>query len=130
MIAENGLLPQDYVIEEVKATMAMAGLPLAEDEVQMLIDYNTGRISAEDLRRIIVEKAAAYMATIPEEGKEESFNELKQSIDSINADFNMDAVRGSIAMRSLQIQAEKHGISDMTLDEINAEIDAARQSRK
>ena len=64
MIAENGLLPQDYVIEEVKATMAMAGLPLAEDEVQMLIDYNTGRISAEDLRRIIVEKAAAYMATI------------------------------------------------------------------
>ena len=30
-------------------------------------------------------------------------------------------------MRIMQIQAERNGLSDMTLEEINAEIDAARQ---
>lgn len=38
--------------------------------------------------------------------------------------------RGLRAMRELQNQAEENGLSDMTLEEINAEIDAVRRGEK
>ena len=40
------------------------------------------------------------------------------------------AERGYRAMVEMSESAEKNGISDMSLDEINAEIDASRRERK
>ena len=40
------------------------------------------------------------------------------------------AERGYRAMVELSESAEKNGLSDMTLDEINAEIEASRKERK
>ena len=42
-----------------------------------------------------------------------------------NCDYGEN--RGLKAMRELQKQAEENGLSDMTLEEINAEIDAVRR---
>jgi DNA-damage-inducible protein J len=41
-----------------------------------------------------------------------------------------NAERGYRALVELGKQSEKNGLSDMTLDEINAEIDASRKARK
>lgn len=37
-------------IQETKATMAMEGMNLSEEEVRMLTDYNEGKISGDDIR--------------------------------------------------------------------------------
>ena len=42
---------------------------------------------------------------------------------------NPTASRMSMIMRQLSAEAERAGAADMTLDEINAEIDAARSGR-
>ncbi len=41
--------------------------------------------------------------------------------------YEYGADRGLWAMRELQRQAQENGLSDMTLEEINAEIDAVRK---
>lgn len=41
-------------VEEVKATMAMSGLPLTGKELLMLAEYAEGRISADELRKAII----------------------------------------------------------------------------
>ena len=41
---------------------------------------------------------------------------------------NLSQNKGLEAMRTASIIAEEYGIADMTLDEINAEIDEARKS--
>lgn len=43
------------------------------------------------------------------------------------ANYEYGANRGLWAMRELQKHAEENGLSDMTLEEINAEIDAVRR---
>ena len=48
-------------------------------------------------------------------------------------DFEIERVtslKGLIAMRVLQKRAEKNGLSEMTLEEINAEIDATRREHR
>ena len=44
--------------------------------------------------------------------------------------YEYGANRGLWAMRELQRQAEENGLSDMTLEEINAEIDAVRRGEE
>ena len=44
-----------------------------------------------------------------------------------NKETNLDALKAFMLLRQ---QAEANGVSDLTLDEINAEIAAARKSRK
>ena len=40
-------------VEETRATMAMEGMNLTQDEIQMLTDYSNGRVSGDELRRQI-----------------------------------------------------------------------------
>ena len=40
-------------IQETGATLAMEGMKLTEDEVRMLTDYNDGKVSGDDLRKMI-----------------------------------------------------------------------------
>ena len=40
-------------VQETQATLAMEGLKLSKDEVQMLTDYNEGKVSGDDLRKMI-----------------------------------------------------------------------------
>lgn len=63
---------------------------------------------------------------------------LKRSIEEKDLAFEMSLLevtdpvieRGLRAMRSMQEKAEEAGLSNMTLDEINAEIAAARAERR
>ena len=50
----------DQAVEETKATMAMEGMALTDEEEQMLTDYANGDISGDELRKMI-------FSTIPEE---------------------------------------------------------------
>jgi methionine synthase II (cobalamin-independent) len=43
----------DYIIAEVKATQAMAGLYVTEDEEKLLREYLRGNLSKEELFEII-----------------------------------------------------------------------------
>ena len=58
-------------------------------------------------------KPAAFMVAIDEESFEQTLEDWRQ-------------VRGLRAFRELQSQARESGLSNMTLDEINAEISASR----
>jgi len=62
-------------------------------------------------------KPTAFMIAVDESSFEDMLNDLRQ-------------VRGLRAMRELQRQAEENGLSEMTLDEINAEIAQARQEQR
>ena len=46
-----------YTIEEsvegTRVTLAMAGMVLTDDEIQMLTDYRSGKVSGDELRRQI-----------------------------------------------------------------------------
>ena len=46
-----------YTIEEsvegTRVTLAMAGIDLTDDEIQMLTDYRSGKVSGDELRRQI-----------------------------------------------------------------------------
>ena len=39
--------------QETEATLAMEGMKLSEDEVRMLTNYNDGKVSGDDLRKMI-----------------------------------------------------------------------------
>ena len=43
----------EQVVEETKATMAMEGMKLSEEETQMLTDYTEGKVSRDELRKMI-----------------------------------------------------------------------------
>ena len=58
-------------------------------------------------------KPAAFMVAIDEESFEQTLDDWRQ-------------VRGLRAFRELQSQAQASGLSNMTLDDINAEIAASR----
>ena len=62
-------------------------------------------------------KPSAFMIAVDESTLEETLNDWRQ----------VQALR---ALRNLQNQAKQNGLSDMTLDEINAEIMAARKERR
>jgi len=62
-------------------------------------------------------KPTAFMIAVDESNFEETLDDLRQ-------------IRGIRAMRELQRQAEGNGLSDMTLDDINAEIVEARKERQ
>ena len=40
-------------VQETGATLAMEGMKLSEDEVRMLTNYNDGKVSGDDLRKMI-----------------------------------------------------------------------------
>ena len=40
-------------VQETGATLAMEGMKLTEDEVRMLTDYNDGKVSGDDLRKMM-----------------------------------------------------------------------------
>ena len=40
-------------VQETGATLAIEGMKLTEDEVRMLTDYNDGKVSGDDLRKMI-----------------------------------------------------------------------------
>lgn len=61
------------------------------------------------LKRAVMENGIPFRMTLPK------------------APYN--AERGYRAMVEISEDAEKNGVSDMTLDEINAEIDASRKER-
>ncbi len=61
------------------------------------------------LKRVIMENGIPFKMTLPREP--------------------YTAERGYRAMLEMSESAEKNGLSDMTLEEINAEIDAARNKR-
>ncbi len=44
--------------------------------------------------------------------------------------YDLSVGRGEWALRKLNEEAEKNGLSEMTLEEINAEIDAVRRGEK
>ena len=62
-------------------------------------------------------KPSAFMIAVDESTLEETLNDWRQ----------VQALR---ALRELQNQAKQNGLTDMTLDEINAEIAAARKERR
>lgn len=62
-------------------------------------------------------KPAAFMIAVDETTFEETLNDLRQ-------------IRGLRTMRELQRQAKENGLSDMTLDDINAEIALARKEHQ
>ena len=84
---------------------------------------STNRINemlTDDGKIIITSKGKpkALMIQVNEADFEETLNDLRQ-------------VRGLRALRALQSQAKANGLSDMTLDDINAEIaEARRESRE
>ena len=45
-------------VRETKATSAMEGMNLTEDEIQMLADYGSGKADDDELRRIIFASAS------------------------------------------------------------------------
>ena len=51
---------------------------------------------------------------------------MANSLIQLRIDDKLKAEAAVIAMREMSKTAEANGISDMTLDEINAEINAAR----
>ena len=40
-------------VQETEAALAMEGMKLSEDEVHMLTDYSEGKVSGDDLRKMI-----------------------------------------------------------------------------
>ncbi len=62
-------------------------------------------------------KPAAFMLAVNESTLEETLNDWRQ-------------VQGLRALRELQNQAEQNGLTEMTLDEINAEINDARNEKR
>ena len=54
-------------------------------------------------------------------------NGIPFSMTRPSTNYEYGANRGLGAMRELQKHAEENGLSDMTLEEINAEIDAVRR---
>ena len=83
---------------------------------------DTGKIKemlADDGKILVTNngKPAAFMIAIDEYTLEETLNDLRQ-------------IRGLRAMREIQRQAAQNGLSEMTLEEINAEIAQARQERR
>ena len=47
------------VVEETKATMAMEGMKLSEEETQMLTDYTEGKVSGDELRKMIFDSVSS-----------------------------------------------------------------------
>lgn len=41
-------------IQETRAALAMEGMDLTDEEIQMLTDYNKGKVSGDELRRMII----------------------------------------------------------------------------
>jgi len=62
-------------------------------------------------------KPAAFMVAVDENSLEETLEDWRRVV----------SLR---ALRDLQQQAQENGLSDMTLDEINAEIAASRRERR
>ena len=56
-------------IKETRATLAMEGMDLTEEEIQMLTDYNNGKVSGDELRRTII-------ASVSDAGRDESTGDL------------------------------------------------------
>ena len=58
----EGTLSSEEVVNEVFATMAMEGMPLSEEERDMLRDLHAGKVTGDELRQRIIasvmEKAA------------------------------------------------------------------------
>ena len=53
--------PSSEMIKEVAATMAFEGMDLTEEDIQMLYDYKTGKVSGDALRqRILSEVGEIY----------------------------------------------------------------------
>ena len=48
----------EQVVEETKATMAMEGMKLSEEETQMLTDYTEGKVSGDELRKMIFDSVS------------------------------------------------------------------------
>ena len=46
-------------MQETQATLDMEGMKLTEDEVRMLTDYSDGRISGDNLRKMIFASVAS-----------------------------------------------------------------------
>lgn len=45
-------------VQETQATLDMEGMKLTEDEVRMLTDYSEGKVSGDDLRKMIFASVA------------------------------------------------------------------------
>jgi addiction module RelB/DinJ family antitoxin len=43
----------EEIVEETRATSALAGMVLTDDDIQMLTDYRSGKVSGDELRRQI-----------------------------------------------------------------------------
>ncbi len=55
-------------IRETRATLAMEGMNLTDEEIQMLTDYNNKKVSGDELRRMII---ASANGTGPDEPAED-----------------------------------------------------------
>jgi len=105
-----------YTKNEVSYMDAMRFLSLRE------LRTETGKVKeilSKDNKIVLTSngKPVAFMIATDEASFEETLDDIRR-------------VRGMSALRSLQRQAKENGLSDMTLDEINAEIDAARREQK
>ena len=58
----EGTLSSEEIVSEVSATMAMEGMPLSEEEKDMLRELHVGKVTGDELRQRIIasvmEKAA------------------------------------------------------------------------
>jgi len=103
-------------INEVKIVDALKFLTIRElrESTKELNDMlsNNGRIIVTNNG-----KPTAFMIGIDESTLEDTLNDWRR-------------VNGLRILRSMQQQAKENGLSDMTLDEINAEIAASRKERR
>jgi len=76
-----------------------------------------------------LEKLTIEIAEAEENEQQEIWSELEKLSDEDLTTSQTHGFKAIIAMRVMQKQAEKNGLSGMTLEEINAEIDAARREK-
>ena len=76
-----------------------------------------------------LERLTTEIAEADEDEQQEILSKLEKLSDDELTIERTRSFKAIIAMRTMQKQAKKNGLSDMTLEEINAEIDTARRKR-
>ena len=108
--------------------------PKAREEMDAVFDQLLSDVETSEEESIKVQEAieaiAIQLADASGEIREKLYERLEEKLLSLSDNLDQTGIRGMIAMRIMQIQAERNGLSDMSLEEINAEIDAARRYKQ
>ena len=119
-------MPEKDKIKTPKALDEMTKEEFEEKMKRSLARAKSGQgMPANDF----LDRLASEIADASSEEQEEIWSELERLTEDDLAIVRTHSFKGVIALRAMQKVAEKSGISEMSLDEINAEIDAARRKR-